>query len=505
MLAGLAFAVDSEEQDHQVTPNPALRNVFLISAEQCAGLRTLGFLVATSGKSDAASSKTTVYLHDVTIPESWSPEAVGDDDEITFNRDIELYMKYNDGSIEQEIEFPSLEVKCKKRGGGLTNTVCTKLEPMAWQVDLPGVIEVSSSATTFTLTFRAEEYDLLSSDEKIFSNQQITIDTNELNPEISKHYTFSITSGAAKGTEFGMYAKLYTPCVVEMEGTCFDQSKLYCTAPFLTDTSTCIGQSDLIPCCPDATSSNVSVNTKSAIGSNGTSSSNITTSNRSTGQTNNAANPDLDHLNSNSSDGIGAGFVALIVILVLLLLLVVSIYACAHCKAQKERRGQELQHLAHAKAMPETSVNPVFVRPQQTQRRVVVAAMNSLKQYSTYSIPMEELTVNLGVDGEYLEPNAMQMLAYDSLQEGGVLSTVPGANIVLTQATATTPTTPVYATPVQAAASLSLTTVGASQLPGLTPQKDADGYVVDDYTPESDHISRTQSALGVGQHASSNA
>lgn len=118
---------------------------------------------------------------------------------------------------------------------------------------------------------------------------------------------------------------------------------------------------------------------------------------------------------------------------------------------------------------------------------------------------MEELTVNLGVDGEYLEPNAMQMLAYDPLQEGGVLSKVPDANIVLKQATATTPTTPVYATPVQAAASLSLTTVGASQLPGLTPQKDADGYVVDDYTPESGHTSETQSALGVGQHASSNA
>ena len=125
--------------------------------------------------------------------------------------------------------------------------------------------------------------------------------------------------------------------------------------------------------------------------------------------------------------------------------------------------------------------------------------MNSLKQYS---IPMEELTVNLGVDGEYLEPNAMQMLAYDSLQEGGVLSKVPGANILFKQ---TTTTTPVYATPVQAAASLSLTTVGASQLPGLTPQKDADGYVVDDYTPESGHTSETQSALGVGQHASSNA
>eukprot|EP00729_Bicosta_minor_P009534 gene9534-33629_t len=208
---------------------------------------------------------------------------------------------------------------------------------MAWQVDLPGVIEVSSSATTFTLTFRAEEYDRLGSNDKIFANQQITIDTNELNPDISKAYTFSITSGAAKGTEFGMYAKLYTPCVVEMEGTCFDQSKFYCTVPFFTDTSTCIGQSDLMPCCP-ATSSNVPVNTKSAIGSNGTSSSNITTSNRSTGQTNNAANPDLDHLSSSSSsDGIGAGFVALIVILVLLLLLVVSIYACAHCKAQTER------------------------------------------------------------------------------------------------------------------------------------------------------------------------
>ena len=96
----------------------------------------------------------------------------------------------------------------------------------------------------------------------------------------------------------------------------------------------------------------------------------------------------------------------------------------------------------------------------------------------------------------------MQMLAYDSLQEGGVLSKVPGANILFKQ---TTTTTPVYATPVQAAASLSLTTVGASQLPGLTPQKDADGYVVDDYTPESGHTSETQSALGVGQHASSNA
>lgn len=161
-----------------------------------------------------------------------------------------LYMKYNDGSKEQEIKFPRLEVKCKKRGGGLITSHCTKLEPMAWQVDLPGVIEVSSSATNFTLTFRAEEYDKLNSDDKIFSNQQITIVINELNPDISKAYEFSITSGAAKGTEFGMYAKLYIPCVVEMEGTCFDQSKLYCTVPFLTDTSTCIGQSDLMPCCP---------------------------------------------------------------------------------------------------------------------------------------------------------------------------------------------------------------------------------------------------------------
>eukprot|EP00729_Bicosta_minor_P015951 gene15951-26917_t len=233
--------------------------LFSIAAIACFGIvvfvvyckGTLGFLVATSGKSDAAPSKTTVYLHDVTIPESWSPEAVGDTDEFGLSkRDIDLYMKYNDGSKEQEIEFPRLEVKCTKNGGGLTNTHCTKLAPMAWQVDLPGVIEVSSSATTFTLTFRAEEYDRLGSNDKIFSNQQITIDINELNPDISKAYEFSITSGAAKGTEFGMYAKLYIPCVVEMEGTCFDQSKLYCTVPFLTDTSTCIGQSDLMPCCP---------------------------------------------------------------------------------------------------------------------------------------------------------------------------------------------------------------------------------------------------------------